>query len=526
MALSKDDVIALCKRFDHLKSSRGNWESYWTELARLLIPAEDVVHSFLNRTPGAEMNLQIYDSSAMHYNELLASALHSMLTNPSGQWFELVTGVAELDSQKEVREDLQRLVRAIHDMLINTNFHTEADTFYRHLGAFGTAFMWIEEDDDDVMRFDTRPIFENYIVQDGRKVINGTFTPFKMRHRDALDMFGEAVFEDQAANMQKKLDDHIALVKVVLPRKNRDISKLNASNKPVGSYVIWPEKKKVIKESGYDSMPFAAARWSLASYEEYGRGPGMKTLPDNRMIQQMMVTTIRAAQKAIDPPVLVPDDGAMVPDLRPGGLNPYRAGTEDFVRPLLTNSRPDIGLDVMTDVRERIKAGFFIDQLQLRNGPQMTATEVNARLDESLRLFSPVLGRLEREFLQVVVARAISIMKKKNLLPEFTSDLADVALTVRFSSQIAKAQRMAETANIDRWLMGLGNVAQYSPEVITYFNPEGYVTYLSDAYGIPAELVRSKKEVAAIQQQQQEQAQQMQQQQAALTDSQVVKNIK
>ena len=349
---------------------------------------------------------------------------------------------------------------------------------------------------------------------------------FKLQGPVKVTASFEEAFGDYAKTMGQKLDDSIELLKIVIPRKTRDIEKGNAVNKPIGSYVIWPEKKKLIVESGYDSQPFAAARWSVASYEAYGRGPGMKTLPENRMIQQMMVTTIRAAQKAVDPPVLVPDDGVLVPDLRPGGMTPYRAGTEDFVRPLITNSRPDLGLDIMENVRERIKEGFYVDQLQLRNGPQMTATEVNARLDESLRLFSPVMGRLDGEFLKPVVARTIGEMKKRGKLPEFKSDLSKVPLIVRFSSQIARAQRLAEIANVDRYLVSLANVAQYSPSVLNYFNPEGYVTYASNAYSIPSEMLRTKKQVEEIEKQQQAQAQQAQQQQQALTDSEIVSNVK
>ena len=75
-------------------------------------------------------------------------------------------------------------------------------------------------------------------------------------------------------------------------------------------------------------------------------------------------------------------------------------------------------VEIMQDVRERIKQHFFVDQFQLREGPQMTATEVNTRVDMQLRLLGPLLGRLHFEFLQPMVGRMLQIMSRKGLLPE------------------------------------------------------------------------------------------------------------
>ena len=55
----------------------------------------------------------------------------------------------------------------------------------------------------------------------------------------------------------------------------------------------------------------------------------MTALPDVKMLNEMSKTTIKAAQKQVDPPLLVPDDGFILPVRTvPGGLNFYRAGTE------------------------------------------------------------------------------------------------------------------------------------------------------------------------------------------------------
>jgi len=165
----------------------------------------------------------------------------------------------------------------------------------------------------------------------------------------------------------------------------------------------------------------------------------------------------------------------------------------------------------MTDIRSRIKQGFFIDQLQLPEGPQKTATEVNAILQEQLRLFGPVLGRQENEFLKVLINRVLGILKRKGKLPtEIPEALQGKNLSVRFSSQIAKAQRLAEAQSVDAFLGGIANVAQFKPQVLDYIDEAGYVEFSASAHNVPSSILRKKKEVEAIQKAQAEQGEKQQ----------------
>ena len=41
------------------------------------------------RSRGDKRNVQIYDSTAVHSLELLASSLHGMLTSNANRWFQL-----------------------------------------------------------------------------------------------------------------------------------------------------------------------------------------------------------------------------------------------------------------------------------------------------------------------------------------------------------------------------------------------------------------------------------------------------
>ena len=85
----------------------------------------------------------------------------------------------------------------------------------------------------------------------------------------------------------------------------------------------------------------------------------MTALPDVKMLNKMSEVTIRAAQKQIDPPLMVPDDGFIMPiRTTPGSLNFYRAGTRDRMEPLNIGANNPLGLNMEEQRRNAIRQAF------------------------------------------------------------------------------------------------------------------------------------------------------------------------
>lgn len=509
----KPEVDSYLKMFKQCKHNRQNWDEHWRDVGRYVIPNKENVWDFNYMAKGEKKNLRLYDSSARHYNELLASALHSMLTNPSVQWFELTTGDRDTDMMPEVQAYLQATVRAIHQMLNNTNFQTEIHEVYLDLGCFGTGAMLIDEDDENVINFTSRPIYQFYVMENFKNQIDTFFIEIKMSGRKILQKYGEDNLPEDFLKMCKdKSEKEHMVVMMVCPNEGRDKSKKGPDNKAFKSVHILPKQQCIVKRSGFDEFPAVFPRWIKDSMETYGRSPAMKSLPDIKLINAMMKTVIRSAQKIVDPPLMIPDDGFMRFNTKPGGLNPYRSGTQDRVYPIETRGQVGLGIDLLNEIRARIKESFYIDQLQLREGPQMTATEVNARTDEHLRLLGPILGRLHFELLQPMVARMIGIMKRKKLLPPNPPEaLAGRSPQVYFSSQIARAQRIAEGQNFDRYMMSMAGMAEAFPEIMDNFEPDGIARYLAGIYGTPTEVMRKEQDMKGMREQRAQQQQEMQQ---------------
>jgi hypothetical protein len=243
----------------------------------------------------------------------------------------------------------------------------------------------------------------------------------------------------------------------------------------------------------------------------------MTALPDIKMLNKMSEVTIRAAQKQVDPPLLVPDDGFMLPIRTvPGGLNFYRSGTRDRLEPLNIGANNPLGLNMENQRREAIQAAFYVDQLVLSQGPQMTATEVVQRTEEKMRLLGPVLGRLQAELLQPMIQRVYNIMirqKAFNPAPDF---IQDSNIEIEYVSPLAKAQKQGDVQSALRMIELFMPLSQIDPSSMDYIDIDGMSKYLLRTLAVPATTIRGEQEVAEIRQQRQAQQQQaMENEQAA-----------
>jgi hypothetical protein len=75
-------VDQIKKKWMHLKSQRGTWDTHFQEVADHVLPRKNTITT--KKTEGEKRTFQILDNTGIQSNELLAGALHSLLTNPYG----------------------------------------------------------------------------------------------------------------------------------------------------------------------------------------------------------------------------------------------------------------------------------------------------------------------------------------------------------------------------------------------------------------------------------------------------------
>lgn len=499
------------KLHERMESRRINWADHWEDVLQYVAPHKNRIY---NDTRGEQRGQRIYNSTPQHFVELLASALHSMLTNPSVEWFGLTTGDLKTDQNIKVRKFLKQLSTKCHQLLSSSNFETEVHEFYLDLASLGTGATFIDDDDDDVFRFLTTQIFELVIQENAKGVVDTISRTVKMRPEQLIEKYGEESLGKHLQEIKNSKEEEIEVIHLITPREGRDTKKLDGKNKAFASYHVLKKHKFMLKEHGYNKNPWIIARWSKLSNEVYGRSPAMKTLPDIKMLNSMMKAVIRGAQKAIDPPMTVTHDsviGRM--NLASGGVTAMRQGQGE-VKVIEGRGRVDIGEAVIERVTQTIKQGFFIDQLQLGGSDRMTEMEVSIRNDENLRLLSPILGRLHNEFLEPLIGRVIEkALKAKDFNIEIPAELDGMVPNIVYRSQIAKAQKSNESRSISAFVGEVANLSMslQRPDILDVVDMDRAIKTKSELEGIDPIIFASEEDVEAARKNRAEQQQAQQQ---------------
>jgi len=508
---AKQLVATTLDRLGKLKQIRSPWESLWQDCTDYVNPRRGDFNT--QRSQGDRTRFdRVYDSTAPLANEQLSAGLHGYLTAPSETWFTLTLDNGQPDDV--TRAWLQQAVEVMFAEVFHSpdsNFGSMVHELYLDLGAYGTGVMYVEDRPGKPINFRTYHLAECYVAENSEGTVDTLYRQYKHTGRQLLQLYRDKLPEKFVENVFKDPHKEFTCIHAVEPRDTFNPDSKLSKNMPWMSAYILEEEKLILDLGGFNEFPYMVPRWTKTAGEVYGRSPAMTCLPDIKMVNEMSKTVIKAAQKATDPPLLVPDDGFMLP-LRtvPGGLNYYRSGTQDKVMPLVEGVRPDIGLDFIDSRRQHILKTFHVDWMQMAESPNMTATEVIQRQEERMRLMGPMVGRLQYEFLGPLIDRVFGIMNRRRLLPPAPQTLAaGRRLRVDYVSPVARAQKTQQLFNFTRMLETLVPLANAKPEIFDNLNADGTVRWMHKLLDAPEQMLLPEEEVAQIRQQRQEQQQNM-----------------
>lgn len=511
--MKPEDLIA---EQDRLSGTRATFEQHWQECADFCLPRKADFTS-KSRSPGEKRNQKLFDSTAIWANEQLASGLHGMLTSPAVRWFFLRSRRKNLSREGRAwLEDATNRMYAVFASSVS-NFDPQMHEFYLDEGCFGTAVMFIGKHNRPMRGpwFNTRHLGECFIGEDHRGLVDSMNRKFEWTAVQAVKQWGEDAVGPIIAKMaREKPQDKLTFLHVVKPRQEYNSRLKDGKNKPWASVYLCVDHATVISESGFDRFPYLASRWTKATNEIYGRSPAMNALADIKMLNEMSKTTIKAAQKIVDPPLQVPDDGFLGPTRTvPGGLNYYRSGTTDRIEPIKTGGDVKLGLEMENQRREAILRAFHVDWMNMPSqkgqggdNTYMTAQEALMRRDEKMRMLGPMLSRQKVELLSPLIEQTFAIMMEDGMFADIPEDLFGEDLEIEFVSPIHKAQKSQEAEGIFRLLELVNVLAPYDPSVPLIIDGRELAAYAGEElYSVPTRVLRSREAVAELVKQQQEQ---------------------
>ena len=510
------------KRLDKLEADRGTWESHWQEILDYVMPRKAEI-TFL-RSRGEKRTEVLFDSTAITANNLLAASLQGTLTSPSLPWFSLKLRDDDANKVRDIQIWLEDTARRMYAVFNESNFNTEVHEMYLDLCSVGTSAIFVEEANEGFLKgglhFNTLHISEYFIQENVKGTVDTLYRKYKMTARQAVQEFGEKNIGTKIKEALKaKPDTQFNFIHAVEPTEDyeRAIGKVK-TKLPFHSCHVCFEDKMVVRTGGYNEFPYLVPRWAKATGEIFGRSPSYNALPDIKTLNKAVEIGLKAWAKAIDPPLLVTDDGVIGRvRMTPAGITVVRSDTA--IKPLQIGSNWQITDLKENQLRTAIRQAYYSDQLQLQEGPQMTATEVQVRYELMQRLLGPTLGRFQTEFLNPLIERVFGIMMRADALMPRPSEMEGRNMDIEYVGPLARSQRMEEAIAVERLYQLAMQVVQVDPTVMDVIDHEQAIRMRATLLGVPKTVLRGEDEVAEIREQraaaqQQAQEQAMAQQQA------------
>ncbi len=509
------------KRLDRLGQERGTWEVNWQEILDYVMPRKADVVTL--RTRGEKRTEVLFDSTAITANNLLAASLQGTLTSPSLPWFSIKLRDEELNENRDVQLWLEDTARRMYDTFNETNFNTEVHEMYLDLCSIGTAALFVEEGsngfDTDGIHFNCLHIAEYYIQESIDGKVDTLYRKYKLTARQAVQEFGFDKVGEKIQTASKERPDHkFNFIHAVEPTADYERATGKSATKlKFHSCHVCEEDKMVVRTGGYNEFPYLVPRWSKATGEIFGRSPSFNALPDIKTLNKAVEIGLKAWAKAIDPPLLVQDDGVIGRvRMTPAGITVIR--NDGAVKPLQIGTNWQITDLKENQLRTAIRQAYYSDQLQLQEGPQMTATEVQVRYELMQRLLGPTLGRFQSEFLNPLIERVFGIMYRAGALMQEPEIIKGTKIDVEYLGPLARSQRMEESVAIERLYSLAMNIAQIDPAIMDNIDHDEAVRLRGKLLGVPKTVLRGKDDVEGLRAMRAEQAQmaQMAQEQQAL----------
>lgn len=525
------DALALevQKEWEEADGDRGVWKTHWQQVANYLLPnrADYIVH----RAPGAKRMQWIYTSAPLTAVDQCACGLHSYLTSPYLPWFALQPDDRRLAGNWRVQRWFDQAALAMYRYFNGPrhNFASQSYELYLDLVTVGSAVMPVIEHSRNGLLFSTRHLRECVIWENEQDRVDRLVRRWEFTGKQAYQAFGRKAGEKVLkAYADGDLKKKFKFFHRVQPRLDIRAGRGGRADMAFESVYCGEEDQNVIDIGGYREFPFLVPRFSKASGEIYGRGPGMLQLPDVKMLNEYVKLLWKSAQKIVDPPLQLPDDGFIVPiKTIPGSLNYYRAGTRptDRIAPIETNGNIQIGLELLNQLIQQINRGFYLEYLTMPVDPQdpastgkgVTATFYLQKQQSDMRLLSPMLSRLMAEFLEPVVMRVFAILWRLSVARRFgagspfpppPAELAGAQWHAEYISPIAIAQKSAQFDSVKRLMQTQLELRQIDPTTPMVLDPEQVMRLEAQDLNAPPQVLVPPEVLQQLREQQARMAQQ------------------
>ncbi len=386
----QNNIGQLQKMYRRALDARAPWINRWDSAIQYTMPRDDADAAAL------------FDATAADSADNLAAAMYSLLTPPESMWLDLVPESAD-------SPDAAPAVAALRANINDSNFYTTVHQCYMDLITLGTACLFMAENPigaASAFSFTAIPMHDIAVLP------GAVFHTTSMPASEVMQRYPSwTPPADIRESVKRDPDMPLRLVQCLVGTE----------------FTAWLDaggdvENNIVSTGTFETSPYIIFRWSVASGEQYGRGPVLRALPDIKTANKVVELVLKNATIAVSGIWQADDDGVINLaniNLTPGAIIPKAVGSSGLT-PLASGADFDVSQLILKDLRERIRHAMLADRLGLLSEKEMTATEILARNADMVRILGATYGRLLHEFIRPLVERGLQILSRRGAIDRIT----------------------------------------------------------------------------------------------------------
>lgn len=496
--------------FESLKSKRVNWEHRYQSISDYQLARSDFQEKNRHQSP---RDSKIYDGTAMDSWFMLTNAIQAILVNTETNWIYFDTVLDVKLSEEEIAwfnyasKTLLSIFRSD-----SSRFPTQMNEALGDLTAYGYCAIHSSYDPNlHTLSFNTRPIPEIFIDQNHKGDINKVIRRFLLKNDDAKKLYGSKTPKIILKEIEAKQhsEEHYWL-QTFSPHPDK-------SNMYISYTLLESDESDFVTTDEYEEMPIHVARWRTDAGEVYGRGPGVVADPFARTLNEVVKTWIKQAQKAVDPPLLVADDGVIQgPKTTPGSINfvtSYSPGNIEPIRPLDNGANFSVANAEIERLQDSIRKAYHHDILQITDSKELTAFHVQELTQRAQQWIAPVFQRIKVELIQPMVERALKLCIRNNIIESPPESLIQKGLKTVYISPAQRANQAQEAEATMRAVERIIALSQVYPEILDNYDSDKLARQIHHDFAADPSILKSEQDVNSVRRHREERRQQESQRQ-------------
>ncbi len=480
------------------------WHYLWQDAADYSFPRKDQI--IARNTPGEDKSIKLYDDTAVFDSQEMASGLSSV-TFPIGQ---KAFGIKFKNRQVATIDRVRRwgllATEITHDELYESNFMLQYnDALRAGASTFGTGCLYSEWNmQDGGLNYKEYTVPDFLIRENSGGRVDTVILTFYLTARQAAQEFGDKLPSEvkQDADSLENENRRREFIHIVRPRAKRNPRLSDSLNMPWESLFVDVKTETVIKEGGYEEMPFHVFRWMKGGTETYGRGQATESLGSIRRLQRVWKDFVDLCNRHCDPPREV--DSGFEGEVRTfaGAINRVMAvgqtikALDSGILGNFPATREIVEL-LRGEVHERFYRDIFTQMMDLQ-GDRRTTVEIRARQQQALQRLASPTARLQSELLTPLIERSILLLIRNGRIPPPPPELGGQPWGIEYMGPLALALQSQQSQGFVQWVSEGAQLAPIIPSVLDNINVDSGFRRRGEKLGVNIEDINPVESVAAI----------------------------